>query len=148
MNAEEFHSSPFPIERWLKLAEQKLRHQYVLIADMEKRSARFFRRGVGYEPCPFQVAQVLISGNYVGVVGEHDLGMIYMLHGDARRLELAKAAAADDDEVLNGDSFDEDDSFSGDDEEEEEAGEGEEEEGEEEEEEEEVKQFGDDEFDD
>jgi len=64
--ADEVHSSPFPLDRWLKLAEIKLKSGYVLLMDTNRRSAKFFKRGFGFEPCPYQAAQFLVeSGRLV-----------------------------------------------------------------------------------
>ncbi len=65
--SNDVYTSPFPLDRWLRLAEVKLKSGYVLRVEAHRRQARFFKPGRGFEPCPFKVVQYLVEKRLLAV---------------------------------------------------------------------------------
>ena len=66
-------------DKWIAHACNKMSKGYSLIVSPTKRNATFFKRGKGYDPCPFVTAKRLLEMKLVEETGTHHLGTIYTL---------------------------------------------------------------------
>ena len=94
-------------EKWVNHAKTKLSKGYVLIVGTQRRTANFYQRTKGFEMCPYNVAKQMIKDGLLVEAGQHHLGTMYRLAGEAApearppRVPRPEAQSDEVDDLLN-----------------------------------------------
>lgn len=94
-------------DKWIRHALQKLSKGYILIVGNGKRTANFFKPGMGYEMCAYHVALHLVRTQLVAESHTHYLGTAYALTPEGQAL-LAGAPPKRKTRVVHDDDEDDD----------------------------------------
>ena len=92
----ELSPGKIPVDRWYKLISTKLKRGYEL--HVHKGAVRLFRRGSGYEPCPTEVADLLLEKKLVKKGGKYGKFRVYVWADEAEMHEPIMPVAVDDDD--------------------------------------------------